>query len=304
MNRREAGIVFNIQHYCVHDGPGIRTNVFLKGCPLRCLWCANPESNEVKPQLMYQAEKCVGCGACVAVCPRQAVSMGPDGRSVTNRQLCDNCGACAEVCKPKAREISGKLMTVDEVYKEVAKDTLFYNTSGGGVTLTGGEVLAQPEFAAAILKKCRENGIMTAVETCGFASWTAVEMIMSHVNIVLYDVKHMDSEVHQQGTGVPNEVILENLRRISNEMKIPVIVRTPIIPGYNDQDSNMHAMGQFIKESVPTCIEVNLLPYHNLGEGKRLELEVGESGFTTRVPSEDEMEHLRQILRSYGLKVK
>lgn len=304
MNRGEAGIVFNIQHYCVHDGPGIRTNVFLKGCPLRCLWCANPESNEVKPQLMYQAEKCVGCGACVAVCPRQAVSMSPDGRSVTDRQLCDNCGACAEVCKPKAREISGKLMTVDEVYKEVAKDTLFYNTSGGGVTLTGGEVLAQPEFAAAILKKCRENGIMTAVETCGFASWTAVEMIMSHVNIVLYDVKHMDSEVHQQGTGVPNEVILENLRRISNEMKIPVIVRTPIIPGYNDQDSNMHAMGQFIKESVPTCIEVNLLPYHNLGEGKRQELETNQVSFTTRVPSEEEMEYFRRILRSYGLHAK
>lgn len=300
---KESGIVFNIQHYCVHDGPGIRTNVFLKGCPLRCLWCANPESNAVKLQLMYQSEKCSGCQACVSVCPQQAIGITAHQKTWTDRALCTACGVCASVCVPKAREIAGKMMTVDEICREVEKDRLFYGTDGG-VTLTGGEVLSQPEFAAAILKKCRENGIHTAVETCGYASWEAVKQVMEYVDIVLYDVKHMDSHQHKWGTGVGNERILENLERISRELQIPVIVRTPVIPGYNDQESNFHAMGQFVCEKVPTCAEVNLLPYHNMGEGKRLELEAGASMFQTHVPSEDEMEYLRGILRRYGLTIK
>lgn len=304
MKSDESGIVFNIQHYCVHDGPGIRTNVFLKGCPLRCLWCANPESNVVKPQLMYQVEKCTGCQACIPACPNQAISPGENQKTKTNRELCTACGSCAAVCGPKAREIAGKSMTVDEVYKEIAMDKLFYGTSGGGVTLTGGEVLSQPEFAAAILKKCHENQIHTAVETCGYASWDSVKTVMEHVDVVLYDVKHMDSQQHKICTGVGNERILENLERISAELRIPVIARTPIIPGYNDQESNMHAMGEFLSTKIPTCLEVNLLPYHNMGEGKRQELEAGVPEFQTHVPSEEEMEHLREIFRRYGLKAK
>ena len=204
----------------------------------------------------------------------------------------------------EAREIMGKTMTVDEVYKEASMDQLFYATSGGGVTLTGGEVLSQPEFARAVLKKCRENGIHTAVETCGFASWEAVSRVMEYVDLVLYDVKHMDSQKHEEGTGVGNEKILDNLRRISNELGIPVIARTPVIPGYNDQESNMHAMGKFLSENIPTCIEVDLLPYHKLGEGKRDQLEDGNPHFETHVPSEEEMEALRQIVRGYGFTVK
>ncbi|MBS6646724.1 MAG: glycyl-radical enzyme activating protein [Clostridiaceae bacterium] len=303
MNSRDSGIIFNIQHYCIHDGPGIRTNVFFKGCPLRCAWCANPESNEVRSQLMYLADKCVGCLSCIPRCGKNAISAAEKGKVKTDRKLCDGCGECVSACPAQAREIMGKRMTVDEVYKEVSMDQLFYADTGG-VTLTGGEILSQPEFAAAILKKCRENKIHTAVETCGYASWEAVRTVMEYVDLVLYDIKHMDSDEHKKGTGVGNEKILNNLCRISNELNIPVIARTPVLPGYNDQESNMRAMGEFLTERIPTCREVNLLPYHKLGEGKREQLEYEESQFHTYVPSDQEMETLRQIVREYGLNVK
>ncbi|MCD8123604.1 MAG: glycyl-radical enzyme activating protein [Lachnospiraceae bacterium] len=296
-----TGVVFDIQHYSIHDGPGIRTNVFVKGCPLRCLWCQNPESQARQAQLMVRHDSCVGCGACVAACPRGAVRL-EEGKARTDRQLCESCGDCVAVCAADAREITGRVMTVEEVYAEAEQDRLFYEGSGGGVTLTGGEVLAQPDFAAAVLARCQEGGLHTAIETCGYGSWDHLARLLDHTDIVLYDVKHMDSEAHRRGTGVGNERILENLSRLSRERALPVIVRTPVIPGFNDTIANMEAMVDFIKKEVPTCQEVNLLPYHPLGESKREQLETEGTRF--RRPEEDEMEALREVFRTAGIEVK
>ncbi|MBW8381912.1 MAG: glycyl-radical enzyme activating protein, partial [Youngiibacter sp.] len=283
-------------------GPGVRTSVFFKGCPLSCLWCQNPESNKIRPQLMYDRDTCIGCGKCIVACPRNAISTD-DMKVRTDRSICIGCGECVSVCPTKSRSIMGRSMTSDEVYSEVAKDSLFYRNSGGGVTLTGGEVLYQSGFAKDILRKCMDNNIHTAIETCGFASWKAFSEVLPYVDLVIYDLKHMDTYEHKKGTGAGNEQILDNLARISAEMSIPVIVRTPIIPGYNDTEENAHRMAKFISEKVRTCQEVNLLPYHNLGDGKKSQLEEKLS-FSSKPPGIDELERLKSIIRSYGIEVK
>lgn len=297
------GLVFNIQHYCVHDGPGVRTNVFFKGCPLRCQWCANPESNEIRPQLMVEPWKCIGCGACEAACPQFAV-LFTDGIAMTDRSVCTGCGSCVGVCPVPAREITGKSMTAEKVMEEIRLDALFYG-SDGGVTLTGGECLLQPDFALEILRACKDEGIGTAIETCGYVPFEVFQRIAPYLDMALYDVKLMDSEAHQKYTGAPNEQILENLRRLSAELGIPVIARTPLIPNVNDGAENLRSMGAFLRDNVPTLREVNLLPYHRLGEDKWEQLENrSHKEPDTHVPSEDELERCRSILREYGLTVK
>src|SRR5512136_235019 len=213
MSNSDQGIIFNIQGYCIHDGPGIRTSVFLKGCPLRCLWCQNPESHSYYPELLFAEEKCAGCGECVRVCPEKAVRMRGKA-SQTDRRLCKSAGLCVDACPNEARAVIGRRATTDEVFKEIAADSLFYQESGGGVTLSGGEPLAQPEFAAGILKKCREAGFHTALDTCGYASWTVAREVLRHVDLVLYDFKHMDPAIHRKYTGVSNELILQNAEKI------------------------------------------------------------------------------------------
>lgn len=298
-----TGIVFNIQHYCVHDGPGIRTNVFLKGCPLRCQWCSNPESNSVQPQLMFTADKCVGCMACVTACPVRA-PIPTDGKVRQNRSRCNGCGSCTAVCPVQAREITGKTMTVDEVMAEVRMDALFYGNDGG-VTITGGECLMQPEFTTEILRRCRAEGIGTAIETCGFVPFEVLQRVAPYLDIALYDIKHMDSEAHRRYTGVPNAQILENLHRLSAELGVPVIARTPLIPGVNDSEENIRAMGEFLRTQVPTLQEVDLLPYHRLGEAKWEQLEAPEHReVDTHVPDAAELTPLLELLRSYGLSAK
>lgn len=303
--RNATGTVFNIQHYCIHDGPGIRTNVFVKGCPLQCVWCANPESQSGVPQLMYLADRCTGCGACIAACARKAVSRraGRPELVQTDRDLCTACGACAKECPAGARSISGKEMTAGEAFDEVAGDRLFYGADGG-LTVTGGEALAHPKFTGALVRLCKEAGIGTAVETCGAVPWEVMAPILADTDVVLYDIKQMDSARHKQYTGQGNELILSNLERISAETQCRIIVRCPVIPPCNDGPEEMHALGRFLTEKRIRCSEINLLPYHNLGEGKRDQLEPGDEGFRTQTPPDWEMEALRDILRGYGFVVK
>jgi pyruvate formate lyase activating enzyme len=297
------GVIFDIQHYSIHDGPGIRTNVFMKGCPLNCLWCQNPESQSAKHQIMYNSGLCAGCGLCIETCEKSAISRVED-KVKTDRTICTGCGRCIPVCRQEARSISGRKATVGEVYKEVAKDKLFYSSSNGGITVSGGEPLMQASFTRDLLCVCRENGITTCIETCGFTEWKIMKSVMEHVDLTLYDVKHMDSEKHKKYTGVNNERILDNLIKLSNEMRVPVIARTPIIPGYNDSDENIHAMGKFLAEKIPTCVEVNLLPYHRLGESKTEQLEQDKGDFYSESPSDGEMDRLKTIITEYGLKAK
>lgn len=297
-----TGTIFNIQHYCIHDGPGIRTCIFIKGCPLRCLWCQNPESQSVQNQILFNKDKCIGCHACVQVCLSSAVKIF-DGKAKTDRKLCNGCGRCIKACMQEARSIMGYAITADEVLRQVEQDRLFYDSSGGGVTITGGETLAQPEFSTAILQLCREAKINTAIETCGFARWDVLKPVLEYVDLVLFDIKHMDTMEHKKCTGVGNELILSNLKRLSNELEVPVIVRSPIVPRYNDSNENIRSMAKFIKEQIPSCIEINLLPYHSLGEGKKEQLEAENHKFKSFTPAEERIRELKEIIAGFGLNI-
>ena len=297
--RNVSGTIFNIQHYSIHDGPGIRTNVFLKGCPLRCLWCSNPESQQQVPQLMFRADRCTGCGACISSCPVSAISL-VDQRVQNDRSLCTGCGACVAVCPNEAREIIGTTATAGEVFDEVAQDELFY-AKDGGVTLTGGEVFVQPAFASAVLQLCRQAKIHTAIETCGFADWAALKEVLQYTDLVLYDLKEMDPEFHKKYTGVDNSRILENLKKIDDQMDLEIWVRVPLIPGCNDDKENLLATARFVKENLHKCTQIHLLPFHRLGEGKYEQLENDPNGFSSTVPDDSYMESLRDYVKSFGL---
>ena len=289
-----SGVVFNLQHYSIHDGPGIRTTVFLKGCPLRCLWCQNPESQAMHPEIMLNLDKCTGCRTCVEACPEGAISMQGD-KSVTDRERCTGCGACADVCPYEARTLMGKDMTAGEVFEDVNKDAIFYTNSGGGVTISGGDPVFQPDFSAAILALCQEAGIHTAIETSGFCKWDKFKKILDHADLVLYDIKHMDSQAHKECTGVPNELILDNARRIYHDMKLPMALRVPVIPGYNDAVDNLEKLANFVSDELGPEVRVHLLAYHRLGIGKNEQLEKDAPLADLQPPDEPYMEELKNI---------
>jgi len=302
MTMDEKGVIFNIQHYSIHDGPGIRTTVFLKGCPLQCLWCQNPESQSSRPEVFLNLEKCIGCGRCAQVCPEGAIEIF-GGSSRTNRKLCKGVGKCVEVCPTEARNLMGKQITAKEVFKEVEGDAIFYEGSGGGVTLSGGEPLAQPKFSLSLLKLCKEAGIHTAIDTCGFAKWDTVREVLEYADLVLYDFKHLDAVEHEKLTGRSNELILENARKIYHELNIPFLARVPIIPGYNDSVENIEATAKFIATELENTVKVHLIPYHRMWEVKYERLEKEGKSLSIDPPSEEHMTELQKIFESFGLTV-
>ena len=238
-DRKATGTVFNIQKYSVHDGPGIRTIVFLKGCPLSCKWCSNPESQASHPQVAYNKGRCIGCHRCIKACEHDAITVNEDGTLSLDRGKCDVCKTldCAHACPAQGMIIYGENKTVDQILKEVEKDALFYARSGGGMTLSGGEPLMHADIALPLLREARHRRIKTAIETCGCIPWDTLKEAAPYLNYVLFDVKQMDSEKHREGVGVGNELILSNLKKLLTEFpNLHVQVRTPIIPGFNDND--------------------------------------------------------------------
>ena len=295
------GNLFRIQSYSIHDGPGIRTTIFLKGCPLHCLWCHNPESQRQAVELLYMENLCQGCGACQYVCPAGAVF--PKGDTyVVDREKCRVCGACQEVCRQKARTLVGREATVEDVMEAVKRDEMFYQSSGGGVTVSGGEPLMQPEFTAGIFRACKERGIHTAVETSGYAVRDHMMQALGDADHIFYDIKAMEPGLHQRLTGVSNQVILENLVCLYHEMKKEVVVRIPVVCGCNDSAENFRCTGSFISTELGTDVRVQLLPYHSMGEGKQRQLGWQEE-HRIRPPGQEEMEQSKQMLCGFGLSV-
>ena len=259
------GMVFDIQRFSIQDGPGIRTSVFLKGCPLKCIWCCNPESQRLGQELVHYEEKCIRCLKCIDSCPRKAIIF-KDNRIKVDRKLCDLCKKCIDVCPQDAYSIIGKEVSVDSVMKEVLRDIPFYNNYGGGVTITGGEPSLQPEFSSEILKASKEGQINTAIETCGYASWRKLEMILRYTDLVLFDLKLMSDESSKKLTGASNKLILENLKKIDS-LGMKIIIRMPLIPKYNDSEENLKDMVEFLR-GLKKLYPIDILPFHQHGRYK------------------------------------
>lgn len=267
---KNSGYVFNIQHYSVHDGPGIRTIVFLKGCPLECRWCSNPESQQYNPELAYNENKCIGvqdCSWCSKACHHGAIHTGVSGKIAIDRTACVKCFQCVEACPSKALHTFGAVMTVADVLKVVEADGIFYSRSGGGLTISGGEPLTQGDFTFALIKEAKKRRIDATIETCGYAEWFQLERIAPMLKTILFDIKCMNDAKHQEFTGVSNARILENLVKLRNNFpQLHILVRTPIVPGFNDTAEDIHAILDFI-EQMPN-VSYEILPYHRMGQQK------------------------------------
>jgi pyruvate formate lyase activating enzyme len=298
---QNTGMLFDIKRYAIHDGPGIRTTVFLKGCLLNCPWCHNPEGKVEEEEFMWWKEKCLGCRDCQNACTRKAISFSHDSM-LLERAKCDLCGACTDACYSEALKLVGKKMTVAQVMKEIEKDVPFYEESKGGVTLSGGEPLLQPDFSLGVLKASRELGIHTAVDTCGHADWNVLSRMSEHVDLFLYDLKLIDDQKHTKFTGVSNELILENVTKLSRNGQ-RIIVRIPLVAGVNDDEKDVSELGKFVC-SLEGVKDLSILPYHKAGIEKSRRL--GRSmdlSITNHPPSPERLTEIVKELENFGLRV-
>jgi glycyl-radical enzyme activating protein len=299
MNKKETGVIFNIQRFSVHDGPGIRTTVFMKGCPLKCVWCANPESQDFSPNLMARDILCTGCGACARVCPQSAITLSEKGRRKIDRRKCNDCMRCVDACSFQSLTICGRKMNVDGIMGEVLKDKIFYKNSDGGVTISGGEPLAQSAFALQLLKQCKAGGLHTALDTSGYGKWEDLEVLLPFTDVLLFDIKHLDSAKQKKATAVENEIILENLRKAA-----PLAclwLRVPLITGFNDSEKHIKEIALLGKEIGAQ--KISFLPYHEGGKSKNAQLGRRYHASKVKRPSERRIHSLQAAIEKEGLRV-
>lgn len=294
------GLIFDIQRFSLHDGPGIRTIVFLKGCPLRCSWCANPESQSPHPEITYNEETCIQCETCLSICPYHCITK-KENQIVINRSSCQGCGICSENCPTKALQLKGEKMSIDRVMEMIEKDREFYKTSGGGVTISGGEPLFQIAFLRNLLKECYCHDIHTVVETAGYSSWSNMKSIIPYTDVFYYDLKMMNSEKHLEYTGVNNRLILDNLKKLQKEAN-HIVIRIPVLPGINDDNENLSLLTKFLKNI--RFDEIHLLPYHYYGEKKYGMLGRSYALETLKKLTGSEISQYCNQLRRHGFKVK
>lgn len=292
-------LITNIQKFSIHDGDGIRTTVFFKGCPLKCEWCHNPETQRYERELQYDSEKCTSCGCCAKVCPSEAITM-QNGKPVLDKSVCTLCGKCVNFCPAGIREIIGEEYPVKNLIHELKKDLMFYEDSGGGVTLSGGEVMTMStDYILAIAKALKKEDITLTIDTCGYVSYDKFEAILPYVNTFLYDVKVMDPELHKQYIGVDNKLILENLVKLA-AAGARIYIRIPTVKEVNGNEQNMTETIKFLKEHDIHPAQVSLLPYHNTGSGKYAKLDMEYKGTDLHAPSNEEMESFVQLFKDAG----
>lgn len=292
--------ITNIQKFSIHDGDGIRTTVFFKGCPLKCEWCHNPETQRFEKEMQVDREKCTGCGTCASVCPNGAVRMTEDHRPAWDPKACTFCGKCENFCPAGSREIVGREYTVKELTKELMRDQMFYEESGGGVTFSGGEVMSMDmDFILAMAKELKRQDVTLTIDTCGYVPYERFEKILPYVNTFLYDVKVMDPELHKKYMGTDNKLILENLIRLSQD-GARIYIRIPTIKEVNGNEENMKETIAFLKEHDIHPAGVNLLPYHDTGSGKYAKLDMEYKGTDLHAPDKEEMEALAALFVNAG----